>query len=156
MHTTITPKKIMPGKDRTTEWGALLQAERERRLGGAVPARAPRSARGQFAEDAAVITRQFKETAAKLERLTKRACPCLCGACACACTRVCVCVCVCAVRGQPTRAHTQAGRGAAVVKRKSLFDDRPDEIQQLTYIVKQHIDALNQGIGKQQREPVKE
>ena len=34
-----------------------------------------------------------------------------------------------------------------VVKRKSLFDDRPDEIQQLTYIVKQHIDALNAGIG---------
>jgi len=40
-----------------------------------------------------------------------------------------------------------------VVKRKSLFDDRPDEIQQLTYIVKQHIDALNAGIGTAPQRP---
>jgi syntaxin 5 len=35
----------------------------------------------------------------------------------------------------------------SVAKRKSLFDDKPEEIQQLTFIVKQDIAALNKQIA---------
>jgi len=35
-----------------------------------------------------------------------------------------------------------------VVKKKSLFDDRPVEIQELTFVVKQDIGALNDKIGE--------
>ena len=34
-----------------------------------------------------------------------------------------------------------------MAKRKSLFDDRPAEIQELTYIIKSDLNALNQQIG---------
>lgn len=34
-----------------------------------------------------------------------------------------------------------------VAKKKSLFDDRPVEIQELTYIIKQDINALNKQIA---------
>lgn len=37
-----------------------------------------------------------------------------------------------------------------VAKRKSLFDDRPAEIQELTYIIKGDLNALNQQIGRLQ------
>jgi len=37
-----------------------------------------------------------------------------------------------------------------VAKRKSLFDDRPAEIQELTYIIKGDLNALNQHIGRLQ------
>lgn len=37
-----------------------------------------------------------------------------------------------------------------MAKRKSLFDDRPVEIQELTYIIKGDLNALNQAIGKLQ------
>lgn len=46
----------------------------------------------------------------------------------------------------------------AVAKKKSLFDDRPSEIQELTYIIKGDLGSLNQQIaklqevGRQQRE----
>ena len=35
---------------------------------------------------------------------------------------------------------------SSVAKRKSLFDDKPEEIQQLTFIVKQDIASLNKQI----------
>lgn len=38
----------------------------------------------------------------------------------------------------------------SVAKRKSLFDDRPAEIQELTYIIKGDLNALNQQIGRLQ------
>lgn len=37
-----------------------------------------------------------------------------------------------------------------VAKKKSLFDDRPMEIQELTYIIKQDITGLNQQIAQLQ------
>jgi len=37
-----------------------------------------------------------------------------------------------------------------VAKKKSLFDDRPMEIQELTYIIKQDINSLNQQIAQLQ------
>ena len=37
-----------------------------------------------------------------------------------------------------------------VAKRKSLFDDKPEEIQQLTFIVKQDIASLNKQIAQLQ------
>ena len=38
----------------------------------------------------------------------------------------------------------------AVANRKSLFDDKPVEIQELTYIVKQDIGSLNKQIAQLQ------
>ena len=38
----------------------------------------------------------------------------------------------------------------SVAKRKSLFDDKPVEIQELTYIIKQDISTLNKQIAKLQ------
>lgn len=37
-----------------------------------------------------------------------------------------------------------------MAKKKSLFDDRPAEIQELTYIIKGDLTALNQQIGRLQ------
>ena len=37
-----------------------------------------------------------------------------------------------------------------MAKRKSLFDDRPIEIQELTYIIKGDLNSLNQQIGRLQ------
>jgi syntaxin 5 len=37
-----------------------------------------------------------------------------------------------------------------VAKRKSLFNDRPAEIQELTYIIKEDLNSLNQQIAKLQ------
>ena len=37
-----------------------------------------------------------------------------------------------------------------VAKRKSLFDDKPQEIQQLTYIIKQDIGSMNMQIAQLQ------
>lgn len=37
-----------------------------------------------------------------------------------------------------------------VAKRKSLFDDKPIEIQELTYIIKQDIKSLNDKIAQLQ------
>jgi syntaxin 5 len=37
-----------------------------------------------------------------------------------------------------------------VAKRKSLFDDKPVEIQELTYIIKQDIKSLNDKIAQLQ------
>jgi syntaxin 5 len=37
-----------------------------------------------------------------------------------------------------------------VAKKKSLFDDRPVEIQELTYIIKQDINNLNQQLAQLQ------
>ena len=39
----------------------------------------------------------------------------------------------------------------AVAKRKSLFDDKSVEIQELTYIIKQDINSLNKQIGQLQK-----
>lgn len=35
-----------------------------------------------------------------------------------------------------------------MVKKKSIFDDRPVEIQELTFIIKQDINSLNEKIGE--------
>ena len=39
------------------------------------------------------------------------------------------------------------GYGAIVAKRKTLFDDRPVEIAELTYIIKQDLSSLNSQIS---------
>ena len=38
-----------------------------------------------------------------------------------------------------------------VAKRKALFDDRPREIEELTYIIKQDINGLNEQIAQLQQ-----
>jgi syntaxin 5 len=37
-----------------------------------------------------------------------------------------------------------------VAKKKSIFDDRPAEVQELTYIIKGDLNSLNQQIGRLQ------
>lgn len=39
---------------------------------------------------------------------------------------------------------------SVLARKKSIFDDKPDEIQHLTYVIKQDIGALNQQIGQLQ------
>jgi len=39
----------------------------------------------------------------------------------------------------------------AVARKKSLFDDRPEEIQRLTLVIKQDINVLNRSIGQLQQ-----
>ena len=41
-------------------------------------------------------------------------------------------------------------RLAQLARRKTLFDDRPVEIAELTYVIKQDLSALNQRIGNLQ------
>ncbi|XP_015523677.1 syntaxin-5 [Neodiprion pinetum] len=54
--------------------------------------------------------------------------------------------------------YTKLEKLALLAKKKSLFDDRPSEIQELTYIIKGDLNSLNQQIaklqevGRQQRE----
>jgi syntaxin 5 len=43
-----------------------------------------------------------------------------------------------------------------VAKKKSLFDDRPVEIQELTYIIKQDINNLNQQLAQLQEVKIPE
>lgn len=61
-------------------------------------------------------------------------------------------------RSEFARNAAQIGRGisatmgklqrlAELAKRKTLFDDRPVEIQELTYVIKQDLAGLNQSIG---------
>src|SRR6201996_1554005 len=64
-------------------------------------------------------------------------------------------------RSEFARTAAQIGRGisatmgklqrlAELAKRKTLFDDRPVEIAELTYVIKQDLAGLNQQIGQLQ------
>lgn len=46
--------------------------------------------------------------------------------------------------------YTKLEKLTLLAKRKSLFDDRPTEIQELTYIIKEDLNSLNQQIAKLQ------
>lgn len=47
-----------------------------------------------------------------------------------------------------TSTYTKLEKLAMLAKKKSLFDDRPTEIQELTYIIKGDLSSLNQQIAK--------
>ncbi|XP_021203230.1 syntaxin-5 isoform X1 [Bombyx mandarina] len=47
-----------------------------------------------------------------------------------------------------TSTYTKLEKLALLAKRKSLFDDRPTEIQELTYIIKGDLNSLNQQIAR--------
>eukprot|EP00123_Amoebidium_parasiticum_P019730 comp31728_c0_seq1/m.47260 comp31728_c0_seq1/g.47260 ORF comp31728_c0_seq1/g.47260 comp31728_c0_seq1/m.47260 type:complete len:316 (-) comp31728_c0_seq1:450-1397(-) len=53
-----------------------------------------------------------------------------------------------AIQGDINSTFTKLEKLTLLAKKKSLFDDRPVEIQELTYIIKQDIAALNQQIAR--------
>jgi len=89
-----------------------------------------RGARSEFARNAAQIGRGITGTMEKLERLAQRMCSL--GDTVCAC-------------GLRFRANTRFWD--TVARRKTLFDDRPVEIAELTYVIKQDLASLNSQIS---------
>ena len=49
-----------------------------------------------------------------------------------------------------TSTYTKLEKLTLLAKRKTIFDDKPVEIQELTYIIKQDIAHLNKQIGQLQ------
>ncbi|CAG0883268.1 unnamed protein product [Darwinula stevensoni] len=49
-----------------------------------------------------------------------------------------------------TSTYTKLEKLTLLAKKKSLFDDKPHEIQELTYIIKQDLSSLNKQIGRLQ------
>lgn len=47
----------------------------------------------------------------------------------------------------PVQSFNAAANGFIVAKRKTLFDDRPVEISELTYVIKQDLASLNSQIA---------
>jgi len=54
------------------------------------------------------------------------------------------------IGGDITSTYTKLEKLTLLAKRKTIFDDKPVEIQELTYIIKHDIATLNQQIGKLQ------
>ena len=46
--------------------------------------------------------------------------------------------------------YTKLEKLTLLAKRKTIFDDRPQEIQKLTYIIKEDMNQLNRQIGQLQ------
>jgi len=100
----------------------LTDAQRREANGGAKgPAR---SARSEFARKAAEIGRGITGTMGKLERLAQRS------------FRV--------------QSMWRVSLTPAVAKRKTLFDDKPVEIAELTFVIKQDLASLNSQISSLQ------
>lgn len=133
-------------QDRTSEFHSVLTqvqkqrhsnkigAQRQSLLSNAqkadnAPASAEKPRRSEFARRAAEIGRGISGTMAKLEKLAQRASSPLLS---------------------PLKQEPPANPQLAVAKRKTLFDDRPLEINELTYIIKQDLSSLNTQISSLQ------
>ena len=55
-----------------------------------------------------------------------------------------------AISGDITNTYTKLEKLTLLCKRKTIFDDKPVEIQELTYIIKHDIANLNKQIGQLQ------
>lgn len=55
-----------------------------------------------------------------------------------------------AISGDITNTYTKLEKLTLLCKRKTIFDDKPVEIQELTYIIKHDIASLNKQIGQLQ------
>ena len=55
-----------------------------------------------------------------------------------------------AISGDITNTYTKLEKLTLLCKRKTIFDDKPVEIQKLTYIIKHDIASLNKQIGQLQ------
>lgn len=127
-------------QDRTAEFRAVL-AQAQKRQAAIKGAQRPlltesqkraangngetkKGARSVFARRAAEIGRGITRTMEKLERLAQR-------------------------NGSPRPCHGSV-LSVLVARRKTLFDDRPQEIGELTYVIKQDLSALNSQISSLQ------
>jgi len=127
----------MPVQDRTNEFRACVESIRNR--SAVVPskgaeqkqrllANGKHKEKSEFARMAASIGNDISSTTLKLNKLAQRMYPFH-------------------VLQPESRTYTH---DIAVAKRKTLFDDRPIEISELTYIIKQDINNLNKQIAQLQ------
>lgn len=123
------PEIVMASRDRTNEFVNTIQTLQGRSIARAVAVRDPKRSKAiqshsEFMLIARNIGRNIASTYAKLEKLTL-------------CKFNCFCV-------------ISFSFQFSVAKRKSLFDDRTAEIQELTYIIKGDLNSLNQQIAQLQ------
>lgn len=125
---------IMAARDRTGEFANAIRSLQSRNITRAVNIRDPRKAKqvqsySEFMMVARFIGKNIASTYAKLEKLT-----------------------MCKLMNyiQYPFLNSSLLHLLTVAKKKSLFDDRPQEIQELTYIIKGDLNALNQQIAKLQ------
>ena len=127
-------------QDRTNEFRSVLTQVQKRQVSSKVGAQRQslltdsqkaangsadaKPRRSEFARRAAEIGRGISGTMAKLEKLAQ-----------------------CTAPNVTARDHTLT---ETVAKRKTLFDDRPVEINELTFIIKQDLSSLNQQISSLQ------
>lgn len=125
------PEPVMTARDRTNEFINTIQTLQGRNIARAVAVRDPKKSRviqshSEFMMIAKNIGKNIASTFAKLEKLT---------------------LCMCIVMVDVCRVIVKF---FLVAKRKSLFDDRSAEIQELTYIIKGDLSSLNQQIAQLQ------
>jgi syntaxin 5 len=127
---------VMTARDRTVEFANTIRSLQGRNINRAVNLRDPKKVKqiqnySEFMMIAKTIGKNIASTYAKLEKLTLRECFVF-----------------------PPHHHHLIHEKLilffSVAKRKSLFDDRPAEIHELTYIIKGDLNSLNQQIGRLQ------
>lgn len=124
---------VMASRDRTNEFANAIRSMQGRNIQRAVNIRDPRKAKqmqsySEFMGVAKLVGRNIASTYTKLEKLTLR-------------------------KGNLLLRNTKISLKQnllSVASKKSLFDDRSAEIQELTYIVKGDLNSLNQQIAKLQ------
>lgn len=116
-----------------------LLTDAQRRAANGSPngnAKGPRrAARSEFARKAAEVGRGITGTMEKLERLAQRTCSPYGSL---------------HIKGRHRQFQRLIKRYLAVAKRKTLFDDRPNEINELTFVIKQDLASLNSQISSLQ------
>lgn len=130
----------MTSRDRTNEFASAVRSLQGRQIIHASQARDPRKARhiqsyAEFMMIARTIGKNISSTYSKLEKLTLRM------------YSVFFSVVNCLKRLIVTNLISYL---ISVAKRKSLFNDRPTEIQELTYIIKEDLSSLNGQIARLQ------
>lgn len=124
---------VMTARDRTNEFSNAIRSLQSRNITRAVNIKDPKKATqlqsyGEFMMIAKHVGKNIASTYTKLEKLTL--CKCL--------------------TWNAFWTHWVWSFHFSVAKRKSLFDDRPAEIQELTYIIKGDLNSLNQQIARLQ------
>lgn len=126
---------VMTARDRSSEFANTIRSLQGRNINRAVNIRDPKKVKqiqnyGEFMMVAKTIGKNIASTYAKLEKLTL----CEYGVNLSSSSILIYCLI----------------KTFIVAKKKSIFDDRPAEIQELTYIIKGDLNSLNQQIGRLQ------
>lgn len=124
----------MTARDRTSEFSNAIRTLQSRSITRALNIRDPKKATqlqnyGEFMMIAKHVGKNIASTYTKLEKLT---------------------LCMFSMSTAMFKPQFNGWFLFLVAKRKSLFDDRPAEIQELTYIIKGDLSSLNQQIARLQ------